>query len=101
MEISFGDIAAFLGIGITAVLIIALAVVKWLDKRIARVEDNVAERQNGGLKEFIAKQEKRHRAVCRRQNKFEKLMKRVISEIRISQGERTSGKLRTRKDDFA
>lgn len=97
--ISAEIVAAIIGSSIGGAVLIAIAVLKWLDKRISKIEENVAAKQNGNIQVFMDKQDKRHRAICRRQNKLEKVVYAFIGEIKNEWGARVVGKLKTRAED--
>lgn len=97
MEISFEAIIAITGIVITT----TLGIIWWLDKRIARIETNVAAKQNGDLQSFMRKADSRHRKVCRRQHKLETLVHAFIDDFREERAQRIDGELRTRAGDNA
>ena len=81
MQISPEIAAAIIGSTIGASALILIGIIRWLDGRITKIEGNVAKAQNGKLEAFIIKQDRRHRAVCRRQNKFEKIVTGFIAEL--------------------
>ena len=88
MQVSPEIVAAIVGSSIGASVLILTGIIRWFDRRLTKIEGNVAKAQNGKLQEFIteqqkfnATQDKRHLAVCRRQNKLQKVVTGFIQEL--------------------